>query len=339
MTKVLDAGPGRRQIELLKTAEGFFDAQILFTANELGVFGGLAEAPRSSSDLAQATGADHDALVRLLNGCVAIGLLRLDGDRYANADLAQEVLVPGRPGYLGNWLRLLSLWMSKWASLTETVRSGQRADVPLPHLGDDPDYTRDFVLGMDDYARMRGAEIVRYLDFNGARELIDIGGGPGSYAVIFVNEWPDLHATVFDLPDIVPFAERRAQEAAVADRISIKPGNYYEDEFGSGYDVAFLSDTLHQESPEACEMILKKAYRSLRPGGQIVVQAMFLNEDHVSPRWPVVLSLNLLLIYGGGRSYTVGETVSLIERAGFVDCTHRRMSLLNVNSLITARKP
>lgn len=339
MTTTGSASAERRQIELLKTVEGFFDAQIAFAANELDVFGQLADAPRSASDLAQASSVDHDALVRLLNGCVAIGLLTPDGDRYANTDLAQDVLVPGSPGYLGNWVRLLSRFMKAWVNLADTVRTGQPAEDPLRHLGEDPDYTRDFVLGMDDYARMRGREIVRYLDFSGGLQLIDVGGGPGSYAVIFVNEWPDLHVTVFDLPAVVPFAERRALEAGVADSVSIKPGSYYEDELGTGYDVAFLSDTLHQESAEACEMILQKAYRSLRPGGQIVVQAMFLNEDRVSPRWPVVLSLNLLLIYGGGRSYTVDETVRLMEQTGFVDCEHRRMSLLNVNSLITARKP
>ena len=128
-------------------------------------------------------------------------------------------------------------------------------------------------------------------------------------------------------------------EAGVADRVSLKPGNYYEDEFGSDYDVVFLSDTLHQESPEVCEMILQKAYRSLRPGGRIVVQGMFLNKDRVSPRWPVMHSLIMILVYGAGRAYTVEETVGLMEQAGFVECAHQRMSLLNVNSLITARKP
>lgn len=328
----------RRQIELLETAEGFFSSQVLFTANELGVFEELAKEPGSARDLARAVEADEEALERLLNACVAINLLVVENGEFANTELADDVLVPGQPGYLGNWLRLLSRWMKVWVGLTETVRTGKPAQDPWLSLGGDADYTRDFILGMHDYASLRGSEIVRYLDLDGGLHLIDVGGGPGSYAVLFAREWPDLRVTVFDLPGVVPVAEQNAIEAGVSDRVSTLAGNYNEDEFGGPYDVVFISDTLHQESLEVGEMILRKAYRSLRPGGRVIVQAMFLNEDRVSPRWPALYSLILLLIYGG-RAYTVAETLALVERAGFVDSAHRRMSLLNVNSLITARKP
>ena len=329
----------RRQIELLETAHGFFGAQILFTANELGVFGELAKGARSAEDLAGAIEAEPDALGRLLNGCVAFKLLTRSGGVYANSELADEVLIPGRDGYLGNWLRVMSRWMRAWTDLTETIRTGQPAIDPWIQLGGDPDYTRDFILGMHDYAQLRGSEIVKFLDLSEDRKLIDVGGGPGSYAVLFAQTWPNLHVTVFDLPGVVPVAERHAEEAGVADRVSVMAGNYHEDELGTGYDVVFMSDTLHQETPETADAILRKAYRALRPGGRIVVQAMFLNEDRVTPRWPVLVSLNLLVLSGHGRAYTVDETITLLERAGFVDSAHRRMSLTNVNSLLTARKP
>lgn len=339
MQEAVQGSAVRRQIELLDIAHGYFGSQVLFTANELGVFGALAATPLSVGDLARALDANEDALERLLNACVALRLLSLTDERYANTALAEDVLVPDGPAYLGNWLRLMSRWMAVWTNLTATVRTGRSSTDPRLHLGGDPAHTRDFVLGMDDYARLRGSEIVRYLDFSGGVKLLDVGGGPGSYAVLFAKQWPDIQVTVFDLPDVVPMAARQATEAGVAERVSTAAGNYNEDELGRGFDVVFLSDTLHQESPEACEMILGKAFRALRPGGEIVVQAMFLNEDRVSPRWPVMHSLIMVLVYGGGRAYTVRETIDQMERAGFVDCEHRRMSLLNVNSLVTARKP
>jgi SAM-dependent methyltransferase len=339
-TQSRSASVARRQIELLDTAHGYFGSQVLFSANELGVFDHLVDGPRPVAELAERIGANADALERLLNACVAISLLTLEDGLYANTALADDVLVSDRPGYLGNWLRLMSRWMKSWTKLTETVRNGGPAQDPQIHLGGDPEHTRDFILGMHDYARLRGSEIVRYLDLSGGLELIDVGGGPGSYAVLFTTQWPDLRVTVFDLPDVVRFAQQHAEEAGVDDRVGLKPGSYYVDEFGDAdYDVVFLSDTLHQESPETCRLILEKAYRALRPGGRIVVQAMFLNEDRVSPRWPVMHSLIMVLMYGSGRAYTVEETVGLMEQAGFVDCAHRRMSLLNVNSLVVARKP
>ena len=328
---------GRRQIEALTLAEGFFQAQVLFSANELGVFAALAEGPRAGSELARQLGANEDFLTRLLNACVALKLLSVDDGRYGNSELADVVLVPDRDGYVGNWLRLLSRWMKVWVNLTDAVRSGERAEDPALSLGGDPEYTRDFILGMHDYARLRGREIVRYLDLSGAN-VVDVGGGPGSYAVLFAQEWPDVRVTVFDLPGVVPTAARHADRAGVADRVQVRAGDYNVDEFGDGYDVVFLSDTLHQEDPDVAELILQKAYRALKPAGRVVVQGMFLNDDGVSPRWSAIYTLILALIYGG-RAYTVAETIELLERAGFRDPTHRRMSLLNVNSLVVAHRP
>jgi hypothetical protein len=85
-------------------------------------------------------------------------------------------------------------------------------------------------------------------------------------------------------------------------------------------------------------MILRKAHRALRPGGRVVVQGMFLNEDRTSPRWPLMHSLVLLLVYGGGRAYTVNETLGFMEAEGFTNGRLERMSLLNVNSLILGEK-
>jgi hypothetical protein len=42
----------------------------------------------------------------------------------------------------------------------------------------------------------------------------------------------------------------------------------------------------------------------------------------------------LLLVYGGGRAYTVTETLAALGSAGFRDCRHVPMSLLNVNGLV-----
>jgi hypothetical protein len=54
---------------------------------------------------------------------------------------------------------------------------------------------------------------------------------------------------------------------------------------------------------------------------------------------PVMHSLLLLLIKHARRAYSVGETLELIRTVGFTNGTHKRMSMLNVNSLILADKP
>jgi predicted O-methyltransferase YrrM len=329
----------RAQIEALGYAEGYFSSQILFSANELGVFDALAEGPRSATDLATSLDLDEDALERLLNGAVAVGLLAKTGDRYENGWLVDTVMIPGHPGYLGNWMRLMARWMRVWTDLNDVVRSGRPTHDASRHLGADPAFTRDFTLAMHDYARLRGREILDFLDLSASRSLLDLGGGPGTYSIMFAEAWPDLMITLFDLPGVLAIADENIGEAGLDGRVLTVAGDYHADDLGNDYDVVFISDVLHQEDPTMCRAILRKAFAALKPGGRLVIQAMFLDEDRTSPRWPVMHSLILLQFYGGGRAYTFGETIGFAEQAGFVDCSIERMSLLNVNSLVVAARP
>lgn len=327
---------GRRQVEALQVAEGFLGAHVMFALNELDVFDRLAGGPRSADELAAEVGAKAEPLTRLLNGGVALGLLALDDGRYSNSELAAAVLVSGTEGHLRDWMRWLARLAGRFPGLAASARTGEPVDDPSLHLGGDPAFTRDFILGMHDYARLRGSEVVRHLDLSGARRLIDVGGGPGTYAMLFAEAWPELEVTVFDLPDVVRIAGANVRGAGLEGRILTVAGSYVEDDLGEGFDVAFLSDVLHQEEPEAAVSLLRKVHAALRPGGRIVVQGMYLNEDRVSPRWPALVSLILLVMYGTARVYTVGETMGMLEEAGFREPEHVPMSLLNVNSLVIA---
>jgi precorrin-6B methylase 2 len=330
---------GRRQVEALQIGEGFLEAHVLFALNTLDVFDHLAEGPRTADELAAELGVDADPLSRLLNAGVAAGLLSLADGRYANSDLVGTVLVSGSEGHLRDWMRWLARLAERFSGLADAVRTRKPVVDPSLHLGSDPDLTRDFIMAMHDYARLRGSEVVSYLDLAGASRLIDVGGGPGTYAILFARAWPDLEVTVFDLPDVVPLAKENCRTAGVGDRVRVVAGSYLEDELGEGFDVAFVSDVLHQESREAAVEVLRRVWRAIRPGGRLVVQGMHLNEDRVSPRWAAMASLIMLVLYGTGRMYTVAETVDMVEEAGFRSPEHVPMSLLNVNSLILAERP
>jgi predicted O-methyltransferase YrrM len=328
-----------RQVEALSLAEGFMEAQVLFTLNELGVFDRLAESARTADDLAGEIGAQRDPLERLLNAGVALGLLRLGGPAYSNSEAAGSVLVSGAPGYLGDWMRWMGRLAGRFQRLAHSVRTGEPADDPMLHLGGDPEFTRDFIMGMHDYAQVRGSEVTSYVDLGGVERLIDVGGGPGTYAIEFARKWPQLHVTVFDLPSVVGFADANIRAAGLQDRVTTVAGNYLADDLGHGYDAALLSDVLHQEDADMALEVLRRVHGAIRAGGRLVVQGMFLNEDRVSPRWPTLASLIMLVSYGAGRIYTVEETMRMVEEAGFRSPRFEPMSLGNVNSLVLAGRP
>ena len=324
--------------QLIHTALGYWRAQVLLAANELLVFDVLSEGPRTAQEVAARCGSSPDYTERLLNACVATQLLKKDREHFANLRIAESFLVKGRPGYMGNWIRLMSAWYAPWGKLSEAVREGRPVEEPIRHLGEDEDYTRDFILAMHDYAMGPGRAIVEHADLSGCRKLLDLGGGAGSYSILLAQEHGELRSVVFDLPGVVEIAREVIAEHGLSERVTVQGGDYLADDVGAGYDAILLSNMLHQEDRENCLALLRKAREALVDGGTLIVQAVFLNSAKDGPVWATLQSLLLLLLYQGGRTYSLDETLELLVEAGFHDPVVERMSLLGAESIILARK-
>jgi hypothetical protein len=222
--------PGRRAAvggpaKLAPLALGALSAQALFAANELGVFGLLADAgPLPAAEVAARLGTAPDATARLLGTLVAIGLLERDGDRFANAPTAAAHLVPGAPGSMASWVSLVGGSAETFRGLGEAVRTGESTEPPREYVVGDPDERRRFCMGMHEYAIGSGRELARDLDLSGRARLLDVGGGPGTYAVLLAECNPDLSCVVFDLPSVVEVADEVIARHGLGDRVSTLAG-------------------------------------------------------------------------------------------------------------------
>jgi hypothetical protein len=72
----------------------------------------------------------------------------------------------------------------------------------------------------------------------------------------------------------------------------------------------------------------------VKPGGSLVIQAQYLQDDRRGGRWPVFLDLIQLCITRHGRNHSVAETRGWLEEAGFTQVEHRSMSVYNTNSFL-----
>lgn len=293
----------------------------------------------TAADIAGSLGTDPDATERLLIALVANGLVTRDGDRYANGEAVGEYLVSDRPESMAGWVRLHETWMDTFSFLEESVRTGAPASSLTNKEGAGSGLTREYILGMHEYAIGPGRDLAKHLDLNGRKRLLDVGGGPGTYSIMLAEANPELSCTVFDLPEVVRIAEELVERHGLTGRVSVHPGDYTKDAFPQGFDVVLISNALHQEDDDTCVAILKKTYELLEPGGRCVIQAMPLAESKDGPLWPSLVNLMLRVISRGGRAYTMSEYADQLSRAGFLDPKVSTMSAFNAGSIIVAHRP
>ena len=327
------------RMQLMQMTTGYWRSQVLFASSELGVFDALADGPLLASDVAARCASSPEYMERLLNGCVACDLLEKQPDGcYANDRLAAEFLTGEGAQSLAHWVRFMGDCYRPWSGLAGAVRDGRPVADGFDQIARGKDYTRHIILAMHEYALGPGRAMVEHLDLADRTRLLDVGGGPGTYSVLLAKKYPQLAADVFDLPSVVGITDEIILEHGMTDRVRTRPGNYLTDDFGSGYDVVLLSNMLHQEDPDTCVALLRKAHAALVDGGLLVIQLAFLNAAKDAPAWGVLQSLQLLLLYPHGRAYSFDEVLAMLPEAGFIDGRIKKLSMLRSESLILAHR-
>lgn len=305
-------GPG----ELLELSGSYWKGCVLHAGVKLDVFTALGGEALTASEIAGRVAGDVRGVTMLLDALAALGLLVKSGKTYANTPTVSELLSPKSPRYLGHILLHHHHLMASWARLPEAVRTGN----PIRGRGaqgpEDEEERAAFLMGMFNLAMAIAPRLAAQIDLSGRRRLLDLGGGPGTYAIHFCLRNPGLRATVFDLPTTRPFAEKTIAGFGVADRVAFASGNYLQDPLPATYDVAWLSHILHAEGPDECRRIIRKTVSALEPGGAILIHDFLLDDSGDRPLFPALFALNMLLGTPRGRSYTEGQIREMLSEAG-----------------------
>jgi SAM-dependent methyltransferase len=167
-------------------------------------------------------------------------------------------------------------------------------------------------MGMFNVASLSAPRVAAQIDLSGSSHLLDLAGGPGTYAIHFCLQNPALKATIFDFQTTRPFAEQTVNKFGLSERIMFKGGDITTDDLGTGYDVVWISQLLHSESPESSSAIIKKAVGTLKPGGLLLIQEFILDDNKVAPLHPALFSLNMLIGTPSGQAYSQKEITDMM---------------------------
>jgi predicted O-methyltransferase YrrM len=324
----------------MSMARGFQAAQMLMVAVDLGVFDHLEES-RSAGAVASLIKADDRATGIFLDGLAALGLLVKKVDHYHNSEAASRFLVQGKEDYRGAILKHMHHTMRSWANLEQTILMGHPPDRDPErwldaHQERSEEEVRDFIWGMHALARDLAPQVAAQLDLGGVRCLLDLGGGPATYAIIFAQVQPQLTATVFDLPGPIKIARENIARHGLEERISTLAGNFLKDDIGRGYDFVWISQILHSHDEDQCRLIINKGAQALNPGGQMAIQDFYLEDNGYAPPAAAMFGVHMLAVTPRGRAYKHREVAQWMEEAGLTLPEFRRTS--TDAAMLVARK-
>lgn len=319
----------------------YVESRILQAAVALGVFDALRdEKGADAATVAGAIGADARATGLLLEALAVMGLLDRDGRGYRLSELSATYLTSGSSRDFSGMVRFDALSWDAWGKLEDAVRTGRPARRPDMYQGDETE-TRIFIEAMDSLVRARGdAEVTAgILDLGDPRRLLDVGPGPATYPVALCRRYPNLRATLYDLPGTLRITERYVRASDVADRVECVAGDYRTDAMPGGYDVVFLSNIIHGENEAVNEALMGKLSKSLISGGRLIIKDHILEGGRAENDAGAVFSLLMLLTTDGGRCYSLGEVRGWLEREGLVDVERVGLPAPLTSSLVIGRKP
>lgn len=317
---------------ILDLLHGFRKSAVMFTGVSLGVFDQLAAHPCDGAALARHLGTDADALGRLLDACVGLGLLACHDEQYHCTPLALTYLCRSSPrrmtGYIAYSDRIL--W-SMWGRLDDAIREGTNRwkqvhglDGPLfSSFFRSEDAKREFIWGMHGFGQISSPATVAAFDLSRYRHLVDLGGATGHLAIAACHHYPHLRATVFDLPEVIPLAnEVIAGEHDLGGRVNTAAGDFFLDPLPPA-DLYAVGRILHDWSEDRIGRLLERIYQALPPGGALLVGEKLLDDDRDGPPWALLQSLNML-VCAEGKERTLAEYTALLRAAGFARVEGRR---------------
>ena len=312
---------------LMAFARAEFDARATLTDGDDAL---------DASGCAQKLGVRDDKLEPLLYALVGAGLLEERNGRFSNNAESREFLIKGRPRYLGS---IHELYSDLWGATLHTAQS-IRPGVPQARH----DFSamsaielEAFVRGLDAGAGAAARRLDKDFDFSRFEHVLDAGGGAGALAVTLCRKNPSLRATVAELDNVAPIAERVIAESGLDDRIRVVACDLVSGPPPGDYDAIVMRAFLQVLSREDAASAVAHSVRSLRAGGELFAMSRMLDDSKLEPADAVSANVMFLNIYDAGGAYTESEYREWFSAAGLVDNQRRRLS--GGYSIIKGSKP
>jgi orsellinic acid C2-O-methyltransferase len=318
--------PGAVRGALVPLLFGFFPTQVLHVAATLQIADHLGGGPRTTADLAAATGTDEPSLARVLRALACFDVVdEVDAGTWALGPHGPGLLTEG-PVSLRHLVLLFAgdeVWRS-WGELGETVRTGEPAwdritgASSFEHMRRNPEFQAMFNRAMAEGTRNAAPGIAEAGGFDRFRTIVDVGGGDGTLLAAVLRAHPHLRGTVFDLAEGMDTAPQVLAAAGVSDRGTAEAGDFFAAVPG-GHDAYLVKSVIHDWDDDRAGRILRNIGAAMGSGATLlVVEPVMPDAPSSSPDVLMMVMSDLnMLVCTGGKERTEGEFRALLAEAGF----------------------
>ena len=309
---------------IIGMALSYLVSRCLHVAAELGIADLLKDGPRSTEDLARATGAHEMSLHRVLRTLAAHGVFAEESPSGFQLTPAAALLRTGTPDSLRDAVRMVGdlagdgSWWKAVGSLRDSVLTGEPGFNQIhgrgffEYLIEHPEAGAWFDRGLANFAAPENAAIVAAYSFAKFKRVVDVGGGQGGLLAEILKADQSLMGTPFDLPQVVRNPAYLTL-AGVANRCEIIGGDFFAD-IPRGGDAYILKRILHDWGDQQCLEILRRCREAMDETDRILVVDAVLPEGN-RPHPGKVMDI-LMMVLCEGRERKEQEVRELYARAG-----------------------
>ncbi len=312
-------------VAMLRMISGFRVSRAIYVAAKIGLADLVKDEPKSSVELARATGTHAPSLYRVMRALASVGIFAEDDQgRFASTPLA-ATLRTDAPGSLRTWAMLVlgEETYQAWGELMHSVGTGETAFDHVFGMGvwqyraQHPEHARIFDQAMANLGGVFNAAVLASYPFATIDKVVDVAGGDGSFIATLLQANPKMKGLLFDLPDVAEKAKQRLAAARLTGRCEIVAGDAFASVPGGG-DLYVLSRVVHDWDDDRAVALLRNCARAMTVKARLLlVEMVFPARAERSASVQSLLMSDLsMMVMTGGRERTAAEHQALFEAAG-----------------------
>ena len=212
---------------VFQIALGYIASTALYAAVKLEIADQLASGPRPVADLARATGANEDALYRVLRLLASLGIFEETSPRHFANTAPSSTMRAGIPGSVHDMALFMAdpLHFRVYADAMHSVTTGQPAiekTVGMPafeYFAKDQEESKVFNNAMTGFSAVVISAALEVYDFSGIDTLVDVAGGHGQVLISILKKYPSMRGVLSDVDHVIAGAIPRIREAGLEGRM------------------------------------------------------------------------------------------------------------------------